>query len=273
MTNDEKLAVIAGNLRAADEYMQKYTGYVSGAAFELASIALGSDSAEDALAVARLVIPADDRTVLAHFCRCYCRYAADVPEPVTELEFYGPENTVMIPEIARLEDVVGEFRMHGIELECLYGDSFSSCAESVEYGHSGYTLMPMTDPVDGRLRSFDRLRERFGLKIHRVLNTRGDDGGIYSYQLCALGFPDLSDESITRLSFAADVTCSPETYLEGVRVFGTSTLSAEIGYGDVSHVSAVLDVKGLCKKDISGLMMYLGRDADLTVDGYYAEIK
>ncbi|MBE6709357.1 MAG: hypothetical protein E7578_08980 [Ruminococcaceae bacterium] len=273
MTTDEKLAVIAGNLRAADELSEKYESYVSGAVFELVRLSLAFDSAEDALNMARLVIPNGERTALAHFCRCYCRYAEALPQTFPLPEYSENGDTVMIPEIARLENAVNELNARGMKLECVYGDSFSSCAESVEYGHAHFALMPMTDPGDGRLRSFDRLRERFGLKIHRVLSIREDDGGIYSYQLCALGFPDVSREDMTRFSFTADVNSCAMAYLEGVRVFGASVITADVSSGEVSRVCAVLEVSGLDENDLSGLIMYLGADADLTVDGYYAEMK
>lgn len=272
MTNDEKLAVIAGNLRIARELADKHESFLSGAVFELVMLALECDGIEDALSMARLVIPREDRATLAYFCRCYCRYASDLPEPFPSPEISEMSDTVSIPEISKLDNALDELRDNGIVLKRVYGDSFSACAESVEYGHSGYALMPMIDPVEGRLRSFDRLRERFGLKIHRVLSIR-DDGGMYSYQLCAIGFPDLGDGDITRISFTADVSCAPMAYLDGVRVFGANVISAETASGDVSRVCAVLDVDGLSENDLAGLMMYLGKDADLTIDGCYAEIK
>ena len=272
MTNDEKLAVIAGNLRMIDELSDKREDLLSGTVFELVSLALECDSADDALAMARLVIPHDDREAIARFCQCYCRYSTEMPYSFPMPESSDVADTVAIPEIAKLENAIAELKAHGVSLELVYGDSFSSCAESVEYGHVGYALMPMSDPVEGRLRSFDRLRERFGLKIHRVLSIR-DDGGMYSYQLCGIGFPDSHDGAVARVSFTADVNCSPMAYLDGVRVFGADVISSETLSGDVSRVCAVLDVDGICETDLTGLMMYLRWDADLTIDGCYAEIK
>ena len=50
-------------------------------------------------------------------------------------------------------------------------------------------------------------------------------------------------------------------------------IPADVSSGEVSRVCAVLEVSGLDENDLSGLIMYLGADADLTVDGYYAEMK
>ncbi len=269
MTHDEKLAVIAGNLRDAVSLSERADAFATGSLFELAAIALEKGSAEDALSLARLLIPADDRIMLAEFCRSYYKYKNGRHDPFPQPESAELPNTVMIPEIARLDEAVSVLQKSGMSLERLYGDSFSACAEDVEYGHSRYVLMPMSDPSDGRLRSFDRLRDKYGLKIHAAVNMTDDEGGIYSYQLCALGLPDISDTVAERLSFTAYTKTDVLSYLNGVKRFGANVISAEI---IESRVRAVLDTASLDNRRFAGLMMYLGEGADAAVDGYYNEI-
>jgi hypothetical protein len=160
----------------------------------------------------------------------------------------------------------------GIHLDRHYGDSFSSCAEEVEYGHVGYVLMPLSDPKEGRLRSFERLREEYGLRVHCVVNIPSDDSGDYSYQLCALGFPDIHSVGATRLAFTSHTRSDVTDYLGAVSCFGASVLSADMTVGDISRVRAVLDIGKIDITALNGLCMYLGIGAELSVDGVYAEI-
>lgn len=270
MTTDEKFAVIAGNLRDSLRVSEKVSAIVKGSLFELAEIAAEKEDAENALETARLVIPEGNRMMLAEFCRLYhkCRGSTESPFPNHAVT----ASTVMIPEISRLDDVIGYIARRGIHLERHFGDSFSYCAEEVEYGHAGYVLMPLSDPKEGRLSSFERLREEYGLRVHCVVNIPSDDSGDYSYQLCALGFPDLGNTSATRFSFTAHTRADVLSYLGALSCFGATVLSTDIAVGEISRVRAVLDISDTDNELLSGLVMYLNIGADMTVDGIYAEI-
>lgn len=269
MTNDEKLAIIAGNLKDAKHLSDKSDAYLAGALFELASIALKCDTPEEALCLSRLVIPCDDRELFARFCRAYYTYRDDVPGVFPQPETAELPNTVIIPEIARLEEAVKVLQENGMSLNVAYGDSFAASADDALYGHSRYVLMPMSDPVEGRLGSFDRLREKYGLKIHAVVNIPAEDGRPYSYQLCAFGFPDISGFVPERLSFSADTDIDPLSYVSGAKVFGVRIVSLQI---TGSRIYAVFNLEGIDERMFAGLMMYLSDGADVTVDGCYNEL-
>lgn len=268
MTYDEKLAIIAGNLRDAAKLSDDSVAYVSGTLLELAEIAIESGT-DDALSLARLVLSEDDREIVASFCKTYFKYKTELPVLFPQPETAELQNTVIIPEIGRLEEAVGFLNDNGFELDIAYGDSFSACAEDVLYGHSRYVLMPMSDPIEGRLYSFDRLREKYGFKIHAVVNITFDEGGVYAYKLCALGFPEMTDRVPEKLYFTADTTADTIEYLRGISVFGVRVLTLQT---EGSRIKAALDCTGLGIRDFLGLMMYLSYGADLTVDGCYNEI-
>jgi len=270
MTHDEKLAIISGNLRGALSDTTRSSDICTGTLFELAEIAVAMGDGDSAVDTAKLVIPDGNRRMLAEFCRLYSKYGGEIKSPFLVSEV-SDSHTVMIPEIAKLEDAVAYLNRKGLSLEIGFGDSFSACAEDVEYGYARYVLMPIGDPVEGRLRSFDRLRDRYGLKIHCTVNIPSDDSGEYSYQLCALGFPDRSVMPPSRLSFSADIRSDMLQYLDAVKCFDASLISAEIDVNKVSRVRAVADISGRDETSLCGLCMYLGTDADLTVDGCYAE--
>lgn len=269
MTYDEKLAIIAGNIRAALSEADGIDSLISGAMFELAMLALEKDNPDDALNCARLVIPSEERTLFAEFCKLYYKYGGKLDGIFTYQETAELPDTVIIPEIMRLDEAAEVLLNGGLISERIYGDSFAACAEDVEYGHSGYVLMPMSDPEEGRLRSFDRLRDKFGLKIHAVVNLEHGDGGVYGYQLCALGLPAIKEYSPERFSFTADVGGDITAYLWAIERFGVRLLTAEIVS---SRVRAVADTSSLDRRGFAGLMMYLGEGAIMTVDGYYNEI-
>lgn len=273
MTADEKLAVIAGNLRTAERMRADADAFAGGAALELAALAGDANGAELS-ELARLVMPSEDREMLARLCLC-CRKYRESPLPAPfQPESAEEPNTVTIPEIARLGDALRIMEAHGFGLNVKYGDSFASCAEDVKYGHSRYTLMPMRDPSEGRLNSFERLREKHGLKIHCAVNVPSEEGESFVYQLCALGFPDCSERPPSRLSFDSDVASSPSEYLDGARLLGAELVSVELEStaSGMSHISAVLATGGMDKTEFSALLMYLGIGADYTINGCYAEI-
>lgn len=275
MTYDEKLAVIAGNLRKSLYFANKAEKLRDGAIFELAMIAVGqfADN-EEALDLAKMILPSGDRVMLARFCELYHKYKRNEnPMPFPQPELSEHPKTVMIPEITKLDEAILYLKKNGVQLDREYGDSFSACAEDVEFGRSRYVLMPMYDPLEGRLRSFDRLRDKYGLKIHRVIKVPYESGGEYLYQLCGLGFPDISESPVTRLSFTADTHSDIYSYLGGVKVMGADILSAELeSNADLSRVHTVLNIEDMDSNALCGLLMYLSADADLIIDGCYAEI-
>ena len=274
MTYDEKLSVIEENLRTAIGYSRKSEAVRRGALFELAQavIEIAGDS-DDILPAAGKVLSGADRAELAEFSLCVSKYYENTPSLFPAPETAELPGTVMIPEIARLEQALGEFSRRGISLTVEYGDSFAACAEDVEFGRSGYVLLPLMDPEEGRLGSFDRLRERYGLKIHAVCSILQDDGSTFSYQLCGLGFPGRSVIAQNRLSIRSEVTGDGLAYLSAVSVFGAEIISSDLRRaGDKCALSALFDVGGLHKKNLWGLLMYLSAGADVEIDGYYAEI-
>lgn len=274
MTADEKLAVIAGNLRAAERMRNDADAFMCGAAFELAAL-VGTPDGAELPELVRLVMPTEDRAMLAKLCLCCCKYRRASPSVFFQPETAEEPNTVIIPEIARLGDALRIMEASGFRLNVRYGDSFASCAEDVKYGHSRYTLMPMRDPFEGRLSSFERLRDSQGLKIHCAVNVPSEDGKSFVYQLCALGFPDCSEKPPERLSVDSDVSISPADYLDGARLLGAELVSVELesgGTSGVSHVRAVLSTDGMDKETFSALLMYLNIGADYTINGCYAEI-
>lgn len=272
MTLDEKLAVISGILRDSAADAEDASSIRQGALFELAMIAAESYGRDDALDLARLIIPGADRESLARFCLLYCKYSESDPMPFDAPESAELPDTVIIPEIARLDETLDMMAAKGIILDRIYEDSFSACAEDVEYGHSRYVLMPLYDPAEGRLRSFDRLRDLHSLKIHAVVNVPAESGGYFSYQLCALGFPGGGGLPITRLSVSADTDSHVLGYLNGAAAVGASLISAELESGRVSRVRAVFDIAELDSYALSALIMYLNSGADLTIDGCFAEL-
>ncbi|MBQ7826689.1 MAG: hypothetical protein IJ386_00305 [Clostridia bacterium] len=273
MTADEKLAVIAGNLRNAAADSSRADDIVRGTLYELAELAASLEDHTGAADTARLVIPDDSPEMLAQFCKLYAKYYGDRLSPIRGEEPSDKSDTVAIPEIARLTDTVRVLCENGIELSAEYGDSFASCAEDVEYGNSRYVLMPVFDPEEGRIRSFDKLRVRYGLKIHCILYVPGDNGGEYGYQLCGLGLPDDSVFPHHRVLFTAETKHDPLKFIDGILLLGAKLASAEIGVGDgVNTVTAVLNTERLGDYDMRGLLMYMNSAADITIDGCYAEI-
>ncbi len=269
MTRDEKLAVIAGNIREGVTGGERTRGFLEGNLYELALIAGESDG----LDTARLILPENKPQILALFCRIYYKYYGNQGRVFPQPESAERLHAVAIPEIARLNEALSVLALHGIRLEREYGDSFASCAEDVEYGNSRYVLMPYEDPEEGRLRSFEKLRDRYGLKIHCVLYVSDGSGKEYAYQLCGLGFPDESTFPPTRLSVAAETEYDPIQFLRGVESFGISVLSAEFERkNSTAIIKAVLSTALADEASIGGLLMYLNAAADLTINGAYAEI-
>lgn len=272
MTPDEKLAVIAGNLRKAVTDGGITDGIVTGTLYELAELVAELSDNTDAAELARLVIPDDSPVMLARFCKLYAKYHGERLPPIRGEEPSDKNDTVAIPEIGRLVDAVQVLRENGIGLSVEYGDSFASCAEDVEYGNSKYVLMPAYDPEEGRIRSFDKLRQRYGLKIHCTVYVPAGEVGEHGYQLCGLGIPERSVFPHHRLHFTAETRHDPLRFLEGVRTFGADPVSAELQLGAVNTVTAVLDTGRLCDFDMRGLLMYMNAAADITIDGCYAEL-
>ncbi len=265
MTTDEKLAVISGNLGRCEKGSKRTDGFAYGNLYELVQIARESENG--VLETARSVLPRENLRYLAEFCRIYCKYYGGGEYPFRKTDYAENSSVVAIPEIPKLRDAVDILCECGMNLRCEYGDSFSSCAEDVSYGNSGYVLMPYTDPAEGRLRTFDRLRSRYGLKTYAVLYvTEGDYE--YGYQLCGLGFSEDLPIPPTRFSFSAETDYSPIEYLRGLSVFGAATLSAEF---ERESVRAVLDIENADAAAIEGMLMYMNAAADITVDGVYAE--
>lgn len=275
MTRDEKLAVISGNLRDAAGEENRISDILRGNLYELALVAAESGDQGSAVDVARLVIPNDSPRILAEFCRIYSKYYGEKQNqfPFHSMETADKPGTVAIPEIARLTDAVDALRKRGIGLAVEYGDSFASCAEDVQYGGCRYVLIPGYDPAEGRLRSFDKLRSRCGLKIHAEVYIPDGDGREYGYRLCGLGFSDKSMFLPDRILFTAETDCDPIGFLGGASVFDAEIISAEIeGKDSRSTVTAVLGIADSDNTLIGGLLMYLNAAADITIDGYYAEI-
>lgn len=269
MTLDEKLAVIAGNLREAAAGGDRIDGFLEGNLYELALLAGESDG----LDTARLILPENDPRILALFCRIYHKYYGDQGRVFPQPESAERLHAVAIPEIARLDESLSLLRLSGIQLEREYGDSFASCAEDVEYGNSKYVLMPYEDPEEGRLRSFEKLRDRYGLKIHCVLYVTDGSGKEYAYQLCGLGFPDEGIFPLSRISFTAETKHEPIQFLAGTESFGAKVLSAEFQRKDGGTViKAALDTELTDRVLIGGLLMYLNAASDLIINGAYAEI-
>lgn len=272
MTRDEKLAVIAGDLRSLAELNHRKDDLTAGVLYELSQITADAEDSSGAVDAAKLVLPHGDPVLLAEFCRLYGKYQPHKLPPLRMAD--APENadTVAIPEIGRLGDAVDILRQYGYEFTAEYGDSFASCAEDVEYGNSGYVLMPIYDPREGRVRSFDKLRRKCGLKIHCVLYVSDEDGGEYGYQLCGLGYPDDSLFPHQRILLEAETLYDTLDLLKGVLVFGSGILTAETYKGNVNTVTAVLDTENMSESSIRCLLMYLNAAADITIEGFYAEI-
>lgn len=274
MTFDEKLAVIACNVRDIIKSKERTDALVTGAMLDLARIANEADNAYSAIDLAELVVQNNDRRMLAEFCRLYYKYtdSAESLLPVPEITEAQP--VVMIPEISKLRDVISLFSEKVFSIECEYGDSFRNCAENVEYGHAGYVLMPLRDPTEGRLRSFDKLRETHGLKIHFVICVPGEDDGEYAFQICGVGFPDITDLHPTRLSLVAETNTDPLEYLCGIGAFEAAVISSDFEITDgAAEIKAVLDIQNIGDRELSALIMYLSAGADLKIDGIYAEYR
>ena len=272
MTVDEKLAVIAGNLREYRDGRDRTDAFLYGNLYELVSVTAESDGVSSPEEIARLIIPDDDPLVMAHFCRLYQKYHFDGRSPFRSPETAEKENGVAMPEITRLDEVIAILTDNGIFLSSEYGDSFASCVEDVQFGNCRYALLPYSDPEEGRLRSFDKMRERYGLKIHCIVYTTDDDGKKYGYQLCGLGVCDKNIFSPAGMQITAETKYQPIDFVRGISVFGVSVLESNISCSDIGRVSARIDISDADDTDISGLFMYLNAGADVTIDGVYAEI-
>lgn len=273
MTRDEKLAVIAGNLRDCLCGGERINSFLEGNLYELAVIAEESSDSQRILDTAALVLPDGNMKMLAAFCRIYNSYYGDAAEFFRQADYAEHSNAVAIPEIPKLKEAIDILGLYGISLELEYGDTFTSCAEDVGYGNSGYLLMPYSDPSEGRLRSFDKLRSKYGLKIHSVLYISDETGSEYAYQLCGLGFSEDMPIPVTRMSFSAETKKDPVKYLHAVEAFDTEIISAELERnGDSARIKAVLSIEHTDKKTLGGMFMYLNSVADITIDGVYAEI-
>ena len=273
MTVDEKLAVIAGNLR---QY-ERDTGYVSdvlmGNLYELVRIAAETGDDLSSLDIARLVIPRDKVFLFSHFCRIYKKYYGGDDSPFQDHETVEKPNVIVMPEMARLDLVVGALNEAGFAFEAEYIDSFSLCCEDVQMGNCRYALLPYSDPGEGRLHSFDKMREKYGLKVHFSVFVTDDDGREYGYRLCGLGIPDKTLCTPTRIMITADTSYPPIEYLRAIEVFGANVRSASFDPSENGNrISCDISIAGLDDSVISGLLMYLASDTDLTIDGVYAEI-
>lgn len=272
MTVDEKLAVIAGNLREYRDGVSRAESFLYGNLYELVSVAAESDGVVSPQEMARLVIPDDDPLTMAHFCRLYQKYHFDDRSPFRNPETAEKESSIAMPEMTRLDEIVSILAENGIVLSSEYGDSFTSCVEDVQFGNCRYALLPYSDPEEGRLRSFDRMRDKHGLKIHCIVYTTDEDGKKYGYQLCGLGICDRTVFSPTGMQISAETKYPPNDFVRGMSVFGVSILEATVSCGDTGRVSARIDISDVGDADISGLFMYLNAGADLVIDGVYAEI-
>ena len=118
MTGDEKLAVIAGNLREATQIGERSKCLAEGVLFELAAVAADCDDEQSALDLARLVISEDQRMLLADFCRLYHKYVGKDEDILsgTDMDAAEQRSSVIIPEIARLDEALLLLSENGIDL-------------------------------------------------------------------------------------------------------------------------------------------------------------
>lgn len=273
MTVDEKLAVIAGNLRRCVTDERCASDIAEGNLLELVRIAAETGTDSSALAMARLVVPGGNAVMYAQFCRIYKKYCGGDESPLRSHETAEKPWCIAMPEMERfaaVTDVLGEAGLH---FEAEYIDSFSSCCEDVELGNCRYVLLPYSDPAEGRLNSFDKMREWYGLKVHFTIYAADAEGREYGYRLCGLGLHDKTLCAPTAITFTADTKYSPVEYLRGIEVFGATVRHAEFDFADSGiRVRCDTDITELDDVALDGLIMYLGTDTDLTIDGVYAEI-
>ena len=110
MRTEEKLSVIAENLEKITQSGNYSNDILQGNLYELADAIAEIKDREDVCDIAKTVIPKGNTHILAQFCRIYSKYFGDHEAQIPNPETAERANTVAIPEIGRLTEVINVLR-------------------------------------------------------------------------------------------------------------------------------------------------------------------
>ncbi len=264
---EAKLGIIADALNRASEKVKLRHAVTCGYLGELAGLcAENGVGPEEALGYLAKVSVDVSLTDTARFCLAYSKLVPGLAARTFESEEEESFSAV-IPDIESVRDIAEKLRADGIISSYETGGGYSACAEDVEFGRYDCTLLPVYDPEQGRLTSFEKLRLNFGLRTVARINV--DYDGVCVYDLCSLSYTKVNTASPRRLlSFEGRSAKSPCEIFAGLEAIGcTAVRAVSEADGDGFTFSADVQLDGDGSR-ADAAVMFLSIPEEVSFTGY-----